>query len=88
MKNAYRVVSEQAGRNRFIGPGAWTSPDSFGDREALIRNIADVGYYIYSLPVSQQSTADRTARKAPLVQIAVKSQGAVHSSDIIVSVNL
>ncbi len=88
LKNTYRTVCEKAGRNRFIGPGAWTSADSFGDREALIRNIADVGYYIYSLPVSQQSTADREARKAPLTQIAVKSQGAVHSSDIIVSVNL
>jgi hypothetical protein len=88
LKNSYRNVCNQSVRNRYIGPGAWTSPDSFGDREALVRNIADVGYYIYSLPVSQQSVADRAARKAPLIQIAVKSQGAVHSSDIIVSVNL
>lgn len=88
LKNAYRTVCEQSVRNRFIGPGAWTSPDSFGNRESLIRNVKDVGYYIYSLPVSRQSTADRTARKAPLIQMAVKSQGAVHSSDIIVSVNL
>ena len=87
LKNAYRQVCDQAIRNRFIGPGTWTSSDTFGDVEALNRCIKDIGYYIYSLPVSQQLPADRAARKAPLIQIAVKSLGAVHSSDIIVTVN-
>lgn len=88
LKNAYRQVCDQAVRCGFLGRGSWTSADSFGDREALFRCISDVGYYIYSSPVSTQATADRNARKAPLIQIAAKSAGAIHSSDVIVSVNL
>jgi hypothetical protein len=87
LKNAYRKVCEQAVTNGFLAPGSWTSPDSFGSREALIRCIKDIGYYVYSEPVADQAQADREARKAPLVQIAVKAAGAVHSSNIIVSVN-
>lgn len=88
LKNEYRKVCDQAVNNRFVGPGSWTSPDVFGDPASLIRNVAGIGYYVYSQPISQQSTADRNARKAPLIQIAVKTQGAVHSSNVIVEVNL
>ena len=87
LKNAYRSVMAQAVRNGFLAPGAWTSSDTFGNPEDLVRNVADIGYYIYSTPVALQLVADRTARKAPLIQCAVKAAGAVHSSNIIVSVN-
>lgn len=91
--NAYRGICEQArgdtGRgNGFISPGAWTSPDTFGDPEDFIRNIAEVGYYIYSIPMSQQSAADRALRKAPTVMIAIKSAGALHNGNVMVAVNL
>jgi hypothetical protein len=88
LKNAYRAICEQAVTNGFVGAGAWTSPDTFGIPEDLTRNITDIGYYLYSLPVALQSTADRDDRKAPLIQIAVKAQGAVHSSNVIVYVDL
>jgi hypothetical protein len=88
LKNEYRKVCDQAVNNGFIGPGAWTSSTVFGDPAALIRSVKDIGYYAYSLPVSQQLTADRTARRAPLIQIAIKTQGAVHSSNVLVNVNL
>lgn len=88
LKGAYQDVCDRAIVNGFAAPGSWTSPDTFGNTSDLIRNIADVGYYIYSLPVSQQSAGDRTDRKAPLVQIAIKEAGAIHSSNIIVNVNI
>ena len=88
LKGAYRKICEQAVSNGFVGAGTWTSPDTFGDPEALIRCVKDNGYYVYSQPISEQATVDRTARKAPLIQIAVKSQGAVHSTALIVNVNI
>lgn len=88
LKNQYRRVCAQAIRNQFVGPGEWNSSTVFGNPEDLLRNIRDVGYYVFALPVGQQSQADREARKAPLIQIAVKTQGAIHSSNVIVNVNL
>lgn len=88
LKNVYRQVCQQGITNGFIAPGAWTSPDTFGPNGDLIRNIADVGYFVYSQPITQQSSGDRAARKAPLCQIAIKAAGAIDSSDVIVNVNL
>lgn len=87
-KGEYRKVCEQAVRNGFLAPGAWTSSTVFGDPEALIRSVKDIGYYVYSQPVSDQLTADRLARKAPLVQIAAKAAGAVHKASVIANINL
>lgn len=87
LKSAYRDACEQALANGYVAPGTWTSPEYFGNQENMIQNIEQRGYYIYSTPISQQSTADRAARKAPLVQIAVKEAGAIHSSNIVVNVN-
>lgn len=87
LKDAYAQVLAQAVRNGVSAPGSWTSPDVFGDPALLRSNVANIGYYIYSVPVAQQSVADRAARKAPLVQIALKLAGAIHSSSVIVNVN-
>lgn len=87
LKNAYRQVLVQAVTNGFAAPGKWTSPDKFGDTAALVRNVAQIGYYVYSNPVDDQTVAERDARKAPLVQIALKLAGAIHSSNVIVNVN-
>lgn len=88
LKDAYRAVCNQGVINSFAAPGAWTSPDLFGDPAALVRSVGDIGYYVFSSPVAKQSPADRVARKAPLVQIAIKAAGAIHSSNVIVNVNL
>jgi len=81
---AYEKVLKDGVRNGVIGTGlAWNSSETFGSPEDLKRNILDTGYYIYALPIAQQSQADREARKAPLVQIAIKFAGAIHSSEII-----
>lgn len=87
LKGAYLTVLAQAVANQFVAPGAWNSPELFGNPTDLKRNILDVGYYIYSAPVNQQSQAQRAARVAPLIQIAIKYAGAIHSSNVIVSVN-
>lgn len=87
LKGAYRLVCDRAVRNGYCAPGAWNSADRFGDVEAMLRNIEEVGYYIYSLPVNQQAQTEREARKAPLIQIALKEAGAIHSSNVLVYIN-
>ena len=86
LKSAYRGVLETFVGNGTYAPGAWTGPASIGNPEDLVRNIADFGYYIFSQPIAQQSQQQRNARVAPLVQIAAKEAGAIHSSDVVVLV--
>ncbi len=88
LKNQYRKVCAQAVLNGFSAPGAWNSSTVFGNPADLIRCVADIGYYVWALPVAQQSQSDREDRKAPLIQIALKAAGAIHSSNVIVNVNL
>lgn len=87
LKGAYRTVAVQAKSSGFIAGGEWTGSDTFGKPEDFKRNIKDFGYFIYSLPISQQSTADREARKAPVCQVALKYAGAIQSSTVIVNFN-
>jgi hypothetical protein len=88
LKGAYRSVLTAAVSNGVSAPGAWNSSTVFGNVQNLIRSVSDVGYYVYSLPVAQQLAADRQARKAPLVQIALKMAGAIHTSSVVVQINL
>jgi hypothetical protein len=87
LKGAYRAVLEAAVTNQFLAPGQWNSPTTFGNQEDFFRNLSERGYYVYSQPVAQQLQVDRAARKAPLIQIACKQAGAVHSSSVIVNIN-
>lgn len=87
LKGAYRSICVQAITNAYGAPGVWNSPTIFGNQQDLIDNVANFGYYIYSVPVSQQTQADREDRKAPLVQIALKEAGAIQSSTVVVNVN-
>lgn len=87
LKGAYRFVCIEGTQNAFVAPGQWNSSDTFGNPDDFRRNISTVGYFIYSLPIAQQLQSDRALRKAPLVQIAVKYAGAIHSSNVIVYFN-
>lgn len=87
LKGAYRNVCEQAKTNLYCAPGKWNSATTFGNQADFLENITQRGYYIYSVPISQQSQAAREARQAPIVQIALKEAGAIHSSTVIVNVN-
>ena len=87
LKNAYSQVCERFVRNGCVAAGSWTSSETFGDPEIFKNNVLTRGYYVYSLPIVQQSSVEREERKAPLVQIAIKRAGAIHTSDVIVLVN-
>ena len=86
-KRQFRDVCTAAVRNGFVAPGVWSSPDTFGSPEVFHTNILTYGYYVYSVPVVYQNPVDRAARKAPLVQIAIKEAGALHSGTILVNIN-
>lgn len=86
LRNAYAQVCEQGVRNGFISAGSWNGIVPFGDPEKFKDAIEQKGYYIYSIPVALQSQTEREARKAPVVQIAVKCGGALHFSDVIVTI--
>ncbi|MDH1085300.1 DUF3383 domain-containing protein [Pantoea brenneri] len=70
-----------------FSPGTWTLPDFFGDREMFLRNIEQEGFYVLAGDLADQSTADRQERKSPVIQVAVKNAGAIHSADIIINFN-
>ena len=86
LKNAYAQICEQGIKNGMIGAGAWNTAVPFGDPETFKRNIAEKGYYVYSMPIVEQSQAEREARKAPVCQIAIKLSGAFHFSEVIITV--
>jgi hypothetical protein len=71
-----------------FAPGTWTSTDRFGDVGTFNRNIEEKGYYWYSIPLSEQPQSERTERKTPVLQNAVKNSGAFHSASIVISFNL
>lgn len=71
-------------RNGLIAPGQWNA-DGFGQLErgeTLTR-----GYYVYCPPVAFQAQADREQRIAPPIQAAVKFAGAVHFTNVAITVN-
>lgn len=86
-KGALRNVCEEGVTNQYLAPGQWTSPTTFGNQVDFLLNISQRGYYIYSSPIAKQAQVDRAARKAPLVQIALKEAGAIQSASIIVNIN-
>lgn len=86
LKSAYEKVCVNGVTNGSIAPGSWNRVVPFGDPESFKRNIEETGYYVYSAPIAQQSQADREARKAPLIQIALKGSGAIHFSEVIINI--
>ena len=83
LKGAYRKVIKQFVTAGAFAPGAWNGT-TFGDPADFVRNIADNGFYIFSQPIASQTQTVRASRAAPLVQIACKSAGAIHSSNVLV----
>lgn len=74
----------QAVVNGLIAPGVWNA-EGFGQ---LSRgDLLPKGFYVYAPLIATQSQADREARKAPVLQAAIKMAGAIHSVNCIISVN-
>ena len=86
LKNALGNVFRQFVRNGVLAPGQWNNPQTFGDPETFRTNIANQGWYVYSMPIAQQSQADREARIAPYIQGACKMSGAIHEADVLILV--
>ena len=84
LKGACKQSCNQAVTIGYFAPGEWKSSDTFGNPDDFKRNIRDVGYFIYSQPIAEQAQADRVERKAPLIQIAGKEAGAIHSASVLV----
>ena len=63
--------------NGLAAPGTW------GGQPFGTLNTGDympTGFYVYAPPISQQSAADRAARKCPSLQIALKLAGGLQSA--------
>lgn len=86
LKNALGNTFRQFVRNGVIAPGKWNSPQTFGDPETFRNNIQDQGWYVYSIPIAQQSQSEREARVAPYIQGACKRAGAIHEADVLILV--
>jgi hypothetical protein len=67
-----------------LAPGVWTD---YGFGKLAAGDYVEKGYYIYCPPLSQQSSADRAARMAGPMKIAVKLAGAIHTVDASIDVN-
>ncbi|VVD29160.1 DUF3383 domain-containing protein [Paraburkholderia dioscoreae] len=77
-------AAEMAVRNGLCAPGVWNAASIGVVQQG---QTLSKGYYFFAPPVAQQSQSDRAARKAPLIQGAMKLAGAIHFSDVAVSVN-
>jgi hypothetical protein len=67
-----------------LGPGTWTDA-AFGKLQT--GQELEKGYYIFCPPLAQQSTANRAARMAGPIKIAVKLAGAIHTVNATIVVN-
>jgi Protein of unknown function (DUF3383) len=89
LKNALAAVLNQFVSNGFLAPGAWPEGGAtFGNQASLIRNVAQVGWYMFSQPVATLTQAQLASRQAPPIQIAALSAGAVQSASILVTIAL
>lgn len=80
-------TTERFVRAGVFGAGEWTLPDTFGDYEDFFNAIRTKGYYVYAQPLAEQSQTDRVNRESPVIQTAVKNQGAIHKASHIVYFN-
>lgn len=83
--NTIGQVCDQAVTNGMVAPGVWKSALEFGTLKT--GDYLKAGFYIYAQPVALQSQADREARKAPPIQVAIKLAGAIDTVDVAINVN-
>ena len=74
----------QGVQNGLVAAGVWNAP-GFGELHQ--GDTLHNGWYTFANNVDLQSQADREARIAPLIQIAVKLAGAIHFADVLINVN-
>lgn len=84
LKNAVKKACELGIYNNFLAPGTWNGSETFGNPDDFYRNISDYGFFIYSMPIAQQAQADREQRVAPVLQVAAKESGSIHSASLLI----
>ena len=75
---------EQGVSNGLLGEGRWNG-QNFGS--LATGDYLPKAFYVYANSLNNQAQSEREARKAPVFQIAIKLAGAVHFSDVTISVN-
>lgn len=78
------AICSQAVINGLLAPGVWNSA-GFGTLKQ--GDFMPKGFYVFVPLVASQLQADREARKSVTIQVAAKLAGAVHTVDVIISVN-
>lgn len=81
---AVEAVCAQGVINGLIAPGVWNA-GGFGQLGQ--GDFLPKGFYVYSASFNTQFPADRAARKAMPIQVAVKLAGAIHDVDVLLNVN-
>lgn len=84
IKDAIKVVCDKMNRVGFISSGEWLANDML---ELKKGDVLPNGYLIQSETIDSQSQADRDARKAPPIYVALKLTGAIHHVTVQVDVN-
>lgn len=82
--NTITSVCARARANGMIDAGVWNG-QTFGDLKK--GDTVPLGYYVYAVPLSQQSMEDRAKRIAPPIIVALKLAGAVHFVNITINVD-
>lgn len=81
----YKKVLQTAVSLGYVASGTWKGQIAFGDDEELYKNnIEQNGFYLWTLPIKQQSQEQRQKRIAPPCYIALKLAGAINECDITV----
>lgn len=70
--------------NGLIAPGQWNQ-EGFGQLRR--GDPLPKGFYVYAPLVATQAQSDREARRAPLLQAAIKMAGAIHFVDTTITIN-
>lgn len=82
--DAIKGVCESMNRVGFIESGMWNAQDML---ELKRGDTLPKGYFIQSEPIDGQLQADRDARKAPPIYVALKLAGAIHHVTVQIDVN-
>ena len=78
------AICSQAVVNGLVAPGVWNS-NGFGILST--GEFMAKGYYVWAPLVASQNQADRAARMAVPIQVAVKLAGAIHTASVAILVN-
>jgi hypothetical protein len=82
--NVINQSLDAAVNNGFCAPGVWNGPPI---GQLVTGDFLKFGYYTFVPPLNTQSQSDRAERKSVPIQVALKAAGAVHTADVLVTVN-